>query len=83
MVLPASLTALLLIALTAPAGVEVLDIQQFLPEDESSLDELQDLTNNYMIASGTIVWIVVDGDGDDPQALQEILALQQQISQHP
>ena len=80
---PASLTALLLIALTAPAGVEVLDIQQFLPEDESSLDELQDLTNNYMIASGTIVWIVVDGDGDDPQALQEILALQQQISQHP
>ena len=80
---PASLTALLFIALTAPAGVEVLDIQQFLPEDESSLDELQDLTDNYMIASGTIVWIVIDANGDDPQALQEILAFQQQISQHP
>jgi len=36
-----------------------------------------------MIASGTIVWIVVDVQGDDPQALQDILDLQQQISQHP
>ena len=80
---PVSLAGLLLIAITAPAGVEVLDIQQFLPEDESSLDELQDLTDNYMIASGTIVWIVIDANGDDPQAFQEILAFQQQISQHP
>ena len=80
---PVSLASLLLIAITAPAGVEVLDIQQFLPEDESSLDELQDLTDNYMIASGTIVWIVIDANGDDPQAFQEILAFQQQISQHP
>ncbi len=80
---PVSLVGLLLIAITAPAGVEVLDIQQFLPEDESSLDELQDLTDNYMIASGTIVWIVIDANGDDPQAFQEILAFQQQISQHP
>jgi predicted RND superfamily exporter protein len=77
------LVGLLLIAITAPAGVEVLDIQQFLPEDESSLDELQDLTDNYMIASGTIVWIVIDANGDDPQAFQEVLAFQQQISQHP
>ena len=80
---PVSLVGLLLIAITAPAGVEVLDIQQFLPEDESSLDELQDLTDNYMIASGTIVWIVIDANGNDPQAFQEILAFQQQISQHP
>ena len=80
---PASLILLLCIAITAPAGVEVLDIQQFLPEDEESLDDLQELRDNYMIASGTIVWIVVDTQGDDPQALQDILDLQQQISQHP
>ena len=80
---PASLIVLLCIAITAPAGVEVLDIQQFLPEDEGSLDDLQELRDNYMIASGTIVWIVVDVQGDDPQALQDILDLQQQISQHP
>lgn len=80
---PASLIVLLCIAITAPAGVEVLDIQQFLPEDEGSLDDLQELRDNYMIASGTIVWIVVDVQGVDPQALQDILDLQQQISQHP
>lgn len=80
---PASLIVLLCIAITAPAGVEVLDIQQFLPEDEGSLDDLQELRDNYMIASGTIVWIVVDVQGGDPQALQDILDLQQQISQHP
>jgi hypothetical protein len=80
---PASLIVLICIAITAPAGVEVLDIQQFLPEDEGSLDDLQELRDNYMIASGTIVWIVVDVQGDDPQALQDILDLQQQISQHP
>lgn len=80
---PASLVVLICIAITAPAGVEVLDIQQFLPEDEGSLDDLQELRDNYMIASGTIVWIVVDVQGDDPQALQDILDLQQQISQHP
>ena len=69
------------VAATSPPGVEVLDINQFLPEDDPSLDELDDLRGTYMIASSTLVQIVVDVEEDDvPRRLVDFTT---QLSQHP
>ena len=78
---PVALILLAAVAATSPPGVEVLDIDQFLPEDDPSLDELDDLRGTYMIASSTLVQIVVDVEEDDvPRRLVDFTT---QLSQHP
>ena len=58
---PVVLLLLTAIALTAPEGVEVLDIHQFMPEDDPALDELEELREKYVIASSTIatLWLTL------------------------
>jgi predicted RND superfamily exporter protein len=80
---PAALLLLVSVALIAPPGVEVLDIEQFLPADDVELDELRDLQSRYILASSTIAWLVVDVDGDSTEDLQAVLNLQRQIGNHP
>ena len=80
---PTALTLLVLVALTSPPGVETLDIEQFLPEDSVSLDEIDELRDLYVIASGTIVFITLDIDTDDEQGIQNILNFKSQFNQHP
>ena len=80
---PGALTLLVLIALTSPAGVETLDIEQFLPADSESLDELEELRDIYVIASGTIVFITLDIDTTDPVNINNILTFKSQFNQHP
>ena len=52
------------VAATSPPGVEVLDVNQFLPEDDV-VGQLDDLRGTAMIASSTLVQIVVDVEEDD------------------
>ncbi|MEC7228851.1 MAG: hypothetical protein VXV95_02235, partial [Candidatus Thermoplasmatota archaeon] len=80
---PGALTLLVLVALTSPTGVEALDIEQFLPEDSESLDELDELRDIYVIASGTIVFITLDIDTADPVNINNILSFRSQFNQHP
>jgi hypothetical protein len=78
---PVALVLLAGVAVTSPPGVEVLDIDQFMPEDDPSLDELDDLSGTYMIASSTLVQILIDAEGgDDPGRLIDFTT---QLSQHP
>ena len=74
---------MVLVALTSPPGVEALDIEQFLPEDSDSLDEIDELRDLYVIASGTIVFITLDIDTDDEQGIRNILNFKSQFNQHP
>ena len=74
---------MVLVALTSPPGVEALDIEQFLPEDSASLDEIDELRDLYVIASGTIVFITLDIDTDDEQGIRNILNFKSQFNQHP
>lgn len=80
---PTALTLLVLIAITSPPGIETLDIEQFLPEDSESLDELDELRDIYVIASGTIVFITLDIDTDDEENIDRILRFKTQFNQHP
>jgi hypothetical protein len=78
---PVALVLLAGVAVTSPPGVEVLDIDQFMPADDPSLDELDDLSGTYMIASSTLVQILIDAEGgDDPGRLIDFTT---QLSQHP
>ena len=78
-----ALALLVLIALTSPAGVETLDIEQFLPEDSESLGELDELRDIYVIASGTIVFITLDLDTVNGENINNIVRFKSQFSQHP
>lgn len=80
---PSCLTILVVIALTSPTGVEALDIEQFLPEDSDYLDELSDLRDIYIIASGTIVFITLDIDTSDAEDINKITRFRTQFDQHP
>ncbi len=80
---PTALLLLASVALIAPPGVEVLDVEQFLPADDVELDELYDLQSRYVLASSTIAWLAVDVDGDSTEDLQAVLDLQRQIGDHP
>ena len=60
---PTCLTLLAIVALISPPGVEVFDINQFLSEDDPALDEFEQLQNQYLIASSTVTWIIVDVEG--------------------
>ena len=79
---PVVLVLLASIAVIAPPGVEVFDINQLLPEDDPGIDELEDLQSRYVLASSTVAWVVVDVDGNSTEHLQQVWDLQQQLSQH-
>ena len=80
---PVALLLLASIALIAPSGVEILDVKQFLPADDSALDEMEGLQSRYVLASSTIAWVIVDVDGGSSDDLQQIRDLQRQLSTHP
>ena len=80
---PIALLLLASIAVVSPSGVEVFDVEQFLPENDPALDDLEELQTKYMIASSTIAWVVVDVDGDSEEDLNSILNLQKQLGSHP
>jgi predicted RND superfamily exporter protein len=80
---PVSLLILASIAVIAPAGVEVFDIQQLLPEGDPGFEEMDELQTKYMLATSTTAWIVVDVEGDSTEDYQLVRDLQQQLGQHP
>lgn len=80
---PVSLLMLASIAVIAPGGVEVFDIQQLLPEDDPGFKEMEELQSKYMLATSTTAWIVVDVEGDSTEDLQQVRDLQQQLGRHP
>jgi hypothetical protein len=80
---PVALLLLASIAVVSPPGVEVFDVEQFLPENDPALDDLKDLQTKYVLASSTIAWVVVDVDGDSEEDLNDILDLQKQLGSHP
>lgn len=80
---PVSLLMLASIAVIAPGGVEVFDIQQLLPEDDPGYKEMEELQSKYMLATSTTAWIVVDVEGDSTEDLQQVRDLQQQLGRHP
>lgn len=80
---PVVLVLLASVAFFSPSGVEVLDVRQFLPDDDPALAEMEELQSRYVLASSTIAWIVVDAAGDSPTDYNEVLNLQRQLGQHP
>ena len=80
---PALLLLLAGVAFVSPGGVEVLDIQQFLPEDDPALMELRQMQDEYILASSTDTWILVEVDGDSPEGYRQVLAFQEQLRNHP
>lgn len=79
---PVALMMLSIIALISPPGVEVFDINQFLPEDDPSLAEFEVLQDEYLIASSTVTWIIVEVDGDSHEDYLKVVNLQKQIGHH-
>ena len=80
---PSLLTTLMLVAATSPPGVEALDINQFLPEESESLDELSELREIYLIASSTLVFVTIDVDIGDESAINDLIRFKSQFEQHP
>lgn len=80
---PIALILLASVAVAAPPGVEPLDVYQFLPDDDSSIAEMEKLQSQYMLASSTVAWVIVDVDGESSEDYQRVIDLQQQIGQHP
>ncbi|HIH58328.1 MAG TPA: MMPL family transporter, partial [Candidatus Poseidoniaceae archaeon] len=80
---PLSLTFLAVITLISPTGVEVLDIHQFLAEDDPALEEFEDLQEQYLIASSAISWIIIDVEGDSHDDYVKVVNIQKQLGQHP
>lgn len=80
---PTSLLILIVVAVTSPPGVEALDINQFMPEDNDSLDELSELRNKYVIASSTIVFLTVDINQSDSEEMNNLWRFKEQFEQHP
>ena len=80
---PVALLLLASIAVISPPGVHVLEVEQFLPEDDLALEEMEDLQSKYVLASSTIAWIVIDVEGDSQSDYEAILNIQQQLGQHP
>ena len=71
------------IAVISPPGVNVLEVEQFLPPDDPALDIMDDLQSKYILASSTTAWIVVDVDGSNEADFQALQGLQTQLGQHP
>ena len=80
---PIALLVLASIAVASPPGVNVLEVEQFLPEDDSALEEMEDLQSKYVLASSTVAWIIVDVEGDSQDDYEAVLNLQRQLGQHP
>lgn len=80
---PIALLVLASIAVASPPGVNVLEVEQFLPEDDSALEEMEDLQSKYVLASSTVAWIIVDVEGDSQADYAAVLNLQRQLGQHP
>ena len=80
---PVALIILASIAVMAPPGVNVMDIEQFLPEDDPALVEMEELQSKYVLASSTLAWVVIDLDGGSEEDYLKLQNLQQQIGHHP
>ncbi len=80
---PAGLIILAMIALISPPSVDVLDVKQFLSNDDPALEELDKLQSKYILGSGAPAWIVIDAEGDNTNDLNKILNFQKQLSNHP
>ena len=80
---PVALLVLVALAAASPGGVKVLDIEQFLPEGDPALVELEDLQSKYVLASSTIAWVVLDVEGDSADDLRQVIDFQEQLKQHP
>ncbi|MEE3134988.1 MAG: hypothetical protein VX277_04165 [Candidatus Thermoplasmatota archaeon] len=80
---PIALVILASISIISPTSVNILDVKQFLPEDDPALDKLEDLQSKYLLASGTMAWIIIDADGDSTTDLIKIQTFQKQLSYHP
>ncbi len=80
---PVALLVLTSIAVIAPPGVNVLDVEQFLPEDDPALAEMEELQSKYVLASSTLAWVVVDLDGESEEDYQKLQDLQMQLGHHP
>ena len=80
---PVALLVLASIAVMSPPGVNVLEVEQFLPADDPALDEMDDLQSKYVLASSTIAWVVVDVDGESGADYIALQNLQQQLGHHP
>ena len=80
---PVALVILVSIAVISPPSVDILDVKQFLPDDDPALNELEILQSKYILGAGTETWIVIDGEGDSPEDLNKIQTFQKQLSNHP
>lgn len=80
---PVALLLLTSVALVAPAGFKVLDVEQFLPEDDPAILEMHEISSEYVLASSATTWIAVDADGDSEEELRRVQVLQRQLGQHP
>ena len=80
---PALLLLLAGVAFVSPGGVEVLDIHQFLPEDDPDSAELRQMQDEYILASSTDAWILVNVKGDSVEEYRHLLAFQEQLRNHP
>jgi predicted RND superfamily exporter protein len=80
---PIALLILAFIAVLSPSDVEILDIKQFLPEDDPSLEELNVLQSKYILGSSTTALMIIDVEGDSTEDLIKIQNFQKQLSYHP
>ena len=80
---PVALIILASIAIIAPPGVNVMDVEQFLPEEDPALIEMEELQSKYVLASSTLAWVVIDLDGDSEEDYQKLQNLQLQMGYHP
>ncbi len=80
---PIALVILASISIISPTSVDILDVKQFLPNDDPSLEDLDELQSKYLLASGTMAWIIIDAEGDSTTDLIKIQNFQKQLSYHP
>ena len=80
---PVALIVLASIAVISPPGVNVLEVEQFLPPDDPALETMDDLQSKYILASSTTAWVVVDVDGGNASDFRALQDLQKQLGQHP
>ena len=49
-----------------------MDVEQFLPEDDPALVEMEELQSKYVLASSTLAWVVIDLDGGSEEDYQKL-----------
>ena len=64
-------------------GSQTLDIDQFLPEDDPTIAELETLQSKYVLASSAITWVVIDLEEDSIEDAEDFSNFQRQLGQHP